>query len=323
MTQKIDASQLISLSRSYPLIDVRTPAEFKQGHIPGASNVPLFSDEERVVIGTAYKQQGKEQAMLIALEYIGPRMRSLVEQVKNTVPQNSSKTVVVHCWRGGMRSASFAWLLKFFGYEVILLEGGYKAFRASARAALQEQKQIRIMSGPTGSGKTKQLQQMHVEGEQVLDLEMLAQHKGSVFGGLDQRQQPTQEQFENDLACTWAQFNAQRPVWIEDESKKIGMVYIPEPLWYQMRQAQVVQLNTPREERMQNLLAEYGCFAPEELITCTLRLEKYLGGARTQEIVAALRENKIQKACEILLEYYDKSYAYSLNKRTCSTQHVG
>lgn len=316
MMQKIDPSQLLSLSHTCPVIDVRTPAEFAQGHIPSAHNVPLFSNEERVIIGTAYKQQGKEQAMLIALEYIGPRMRLLIEQVQALAPKDLSKKIIVHCWRGGMRSASFAWLLNFFGYEVFLLEGGYKAFRAFARAVLQEQKQIQIVSGPTGSGKTKLLQKMHSDGEQVLDLEGLAQHKGSVFGGLEKRTQPTQEQFENDLACAWARFDAQKMVWIEDESKKIGTVYIPEPLWEQMRQAPLKHLTVSREERLQNLLAEYGCFSIEDLVACTLRLEKYLGGARTQEIVAALHENNLHGACEILVAYYDTTYAYSLSKRT-------
>ena len=315
MIKKIDVAQLISFVQEHLMIDVRTPAEFAHGHIPGAQNIPLFSDEERVVIGTAYKQQGKDQAMLIALDSIGPRMRQLLEAVEKHGQSYQSKKVIVHCARGGMRSASFAWLVDFFGYEVLLLEGGYKAFRAYTCAALQQQKQIMVLSGPTGSGKTKVLHALLAQNEQVLDLEALAQHKGSVFGGLDNRIQPSQEQFENDLAWAWLQFDAERFIWIEDESKKIGFVHIPEALWLQMRQAPIVRIHTSDEQRIAHLCAEYGSYSCKELITCVQRLEKHLGGARMQEIIAALSDNDIRQACLLLLQHYDKRYAYGFSKR--------
>lgn len=313
MVQKLEPSQFIKQSETHVILDVRTPAEFAQGHIPGAVNISLFTNEERVVVGTTYKQQSREAAILQGLDYIGPRMRGLVEQVNKLT--NNNKTVLVHCWRGGMRSGSFAWLLQLFGYEVFVLEGGYKAYRALVRAAFDVPKKLVVLGGPTGSGKSELLCKLTAAGEQVVDLEGLARHKGSVFGGLGAAAQPTQEQFENDLAVCWLQKSSEKVVYIEDESKKIGAVFIPEALWVQMRAAPVICLKISRLERLQRLCLEYGSYPQDQLISCALRLEKHLGGLVTKNIVEAIAAHNILGACDLLLNYYDAGYAYGLSKR--------
>jgi tRNA 2-selenouridine synthase len=309
MIKKVKISEFMVLAATHPVIDVRTPYEFTQGHMPGSHNIPLFSNEERVVIGTAYKQQGREAAILIGLDYIGPHMRTLIERVRDLFPDK--KTILVHCWRGGMRSGSFALLLQLFGYEIFVLEGGYKAYRALAQTVFEQPRKLIVIGGQTGSGKTELLKRLAQSGEQVIDLEQLACHKGSVFGGLGVSAQPTQEQFENELAYAWIQHKQASPLYIEDESKKIGAVFVPETLWRLMRAAPIINLHVPRENRLARLRLEYGSHTYEQLQECARRLEKQLGGLATQQIVTA----DVPTASDLLLHYYDKSYAHGLSKR--------
>src|ERR1017187_4996636 len=208
------------------LIDVRTPSEFEKGHIPGAINLPMFTDEERIIIGTLYKQQGRDPSILKGLEIIGPRMKEIVKTAELLV--GPSKKIYIYCWRGGMRSSSMAWLLGIYGFEIFVLIKGYQAFRNYALECFKEPKHVIILGGKTGSGKTKILQELKKTGEQVIDLEDLAFHKGSAFGTIGIEGNCSQEHFENNLAMEWMNTDPAKRLWLEDESRSIGKKILPD-----------------------------------------------------------------------------------------------
>ena len=295
-----------------PILDVRAPAEYAQGHIPGALSLPLFSDEERARIGTTYKQVNPEKAVLLGLDFFGPKMRTMVEQAKKLAP---GQEVRLHCWRGGMRSGAVQWLLELGGLHVNLLDKGYKDYRHWALAEMARPRQLRVLGGSTGSGKTAVLHALAAQGEPVLDLEGLANHLGSSFGALGQPPQPTQEQFENDLAAVLATLPDDRPIWVEDESRSIGSLGIPNDFFAQMQAAPLLVLDVPREARVQYLAADYGRHDAGELASAVLRLRKRLGGLVTKEALGAIAENDMPRMVELVLAYYDKSYGYGLEGR--------
>ena len=213
----------------HPVIDVRSPAEYKIAHIPGAFNLPLFNDDERSVVGTAYKQESREKAIKEGLKYFGPKMVSMIELVEKLVEPSaagiadqaknktySNKTLLVHCWRGGMRSAGVAWLLNLYGFNVYTLEGGYKSFRQWAHQQFSRPRSLKIIGGYTGSGKTDILNALARHGQAVVDLEGLGNHKGSSFGSIGMPPQPSQEMFENLLAVQLATFNVPRNTFVNE-----------------------------------------------------------------------------------------------------------
>jgi tRNA 2-selenouridine synthase len=290
---------------------VRSPGEYRQAHIPGAINLPLFSDQERAEVGTCYKQQGLQPALLLGLERVGPKLHTLVTSVQDHL---SSGRVRVYCWRGGMRSQSVAHLLRLAGFEPAPLGGGYKQFRRWVLNRLEQPLNLRVIGGFTGSGKSNILRELANLGEATLDLERLARHRGSAFGavGLEEAQ-PSQESFENQIA--WALSGLQgRPIWVEDESRLIGMCRVPTRLYEQMGHAPLFQIHRSREERKRLLLEEYQHATLSELIAGTEKIRRRLGGQRTQEVISRL-EAKDSTAIELLLDYYDRAYAYSLEKR--------
>jgi tRNA 2-selenouridine synthase len=294
------------------MIDVRSPGEFQHGHITGAHNIPLFSDDERAEIGTLYKQQGRTPAVMRGLDIVGPKMSGFVSAASRTAVDN---TVLVHCWRGGMRSGSCAWLLDLSGLTVHLLEGGYKEYRRYARAAFARDANIVILSGMTGSGKTDILLSMKRMGEQVLDLEGIACHKGSSFGSIGQGTQPSNEQFENDVFREWNSFDFSAPVWIEDESRKIGRVVICDTLWEQMRRAPVVKIEVGRNIRIQRLVDDYTSCDPGLLIDAVNRIENRLGGQNAAAVINLIGQNEYYKAIDMILDYYDRTYTHGMQKR--------
>lgn len=313
MAEALLANDFLRAADKYPVVDVRTPSEFRQGHIPGAHNIPLFSDEERAVVGTLYKKQGREQAVLKGLEFVGPGMSQMASEAKKLAVDN---TLLVHCWRGGMRSASMAWLFETVGVRSFTLEGGYKAYRASFHEMIaRENWNFLVLGGPTGSGKTDVLKALESMGEQVLDLEGLANHKGSAFGALGQKPQPTTEQFQNDIYEVLRHFDPQRTIWVEGESYNIGKVFIPDPLFELILKAPLIMFELNRERRLDRLVKEYGCFDKELLSQAVKKIQKRLGGLRTKEALKALEENDFRKVADIALQYYDKSYAKSLSQR--------
>ena len=297
----------------YPVLDVRAPIEFTQGHVPGALNLPLFTDEERARIGTTYKQMSQERAVHLGLEFFGPKMSVMIKQAQKLA---GGKEVRLHCWRGGMRSGAVLWLLELAGFKVHLLNHGYKDYRQAVLASFAQPRQWRVLGGLTGSGKTDVLHALAATpGQRVLDLEGLAHHKGSAFGAIGQPAQPTQEQFENNLAAALAALPTDAPIWVEDESRQIGRLTIPPALFAQLRAAPRFVLEVPRAARVAKLAAEYGAENPTELAAAIERLQKRLGGLATQQALAAVEARDFPLMVELMLEYYDKTYTYGLAPR--------
>ena len=298
---------------SCPILDVRAPIEYAQGHVPGALNLPLFSDEERARIGTTYKQVSQERAVHLGLEFFGPKMSAMVKQAQKLVP---GKEVRLHCWRGGMRSGAVLWLLELAGFKVHLLDHGYKDYRRAVLAAFAQPRPWRVLGGLTGSGKTDVLHALAATpGQYVLDLEGLAHHKGSAFGSIGQPAQPTQEQFENNLAAALAHLPPDVPVWVEDESRQIGRLTVPAALFAQLQAAPRYVLEVPRAARVAKLAAEYGAEDPALLAEAIERLRKRLGGLATQQALAAVQAGDFPLMVERVLDYYDKTYTHGLAPR--------
>ena len=313
MAQSLDITRFLEKARVLPLIDVRSPGEFDQGHIPGAINIPLFTNEERARVGTRYKQVGKDSAVILGLELIGPKLVEFVKKSRRVAPEGE---VLVHCWRGGMRSGSFAWLLETAGMKATTLQKGYKAYRQEVLQTFSQPLKLLVLGGKTGSGKTDILRELAKRGEQVLDLEGLAHHKGSSFGALGQEPQPTTEQFENRLHQAWLKLDRTRRVWIEDESMSIGIVNIPSNLWSQMRSAPVAFVDVPKEWRIQRLVQEYGSFSFEQLAAAVNRIQKRLGGQHHRMALDALAQEDYALVADLTLSYYDKAYLHGLSQRS-------
>lgn len=314
--EKIHIEQFLELAKQHPVLDVRSPGEYKHAHIPGACSLPLFTDEERKIVGTAYKQENREQAIKLGLDFFGVKMRKMVEEVEQL--SSNSKTVLVHCWRGGMRSAGVAWLLDLYGFKVFTLAGGYKKYRNYVLDTFRLPFQFNILGGYTGSGKTELLKALKERGEKVIDLEGIANHKGSAFGNIGMPPQPGQEMFENLLAKELRkslESQPESPVWLEDESQRIGLVNIPGELWKTMRQSPVYFLDIPFEERLKHIVQEYGQLAPEKLADAIGRISQKLGNLNAKTAILLLNEGKITESFDILLKYYDKHYFKSLHNR--------
>jgi tRNA 2-selenouridine synthase len=312
MIKNTGINNFLQLDSNIPVVDVRTPAEFVQGHICGAYNIPLFSNDERVKVGTTYKQVGREEAILLGFDLTGSKWSAFIKQALEIAPH---KKIALHCWRGGMRSGAMAWCLNLYGFEVYLLTGGYKHYRRRVLDIFAEKFNIRILGGLTGSGKTKVLHQLKALGEQVVDLEGFAKHQGSAFGSMNNMEQPTQEQFENDLANELKLLDPQRPVWIEDESITIGKRSIPNAFFHQMRDAPVMVLKVSLGARVDSLVAEYGILDKGFLKECTQKIWKRLGPEQTKNAIAAIDEDRMADFIRIVLVYYDKTYRSGLSKR--------
>jgi tRNA 2-selenouridine synthase len=311
MDRSIEAAELLSLYRDRVLLDVRSPGEYAQGHIPGAVPFPLFSDEARAQVGTVYKQQGKEPALELGLELTGPKMAGFVRDAKKYAPD---RQIAVHCWRGGQRSRSMAWLLGLAGFDVLTLEGGYKLYRRHVLEHFETASyNIVLLGGRTGSGKTKILRALHELGEQVIDLEALAHHKGSAFGSIGEAPQPTVEQFENDLFAALQNIDPTRRVWVENESRSIGRVFVPDGFWAQMKAAPLFNIEIPHTARIQNLLDDYVLTDKSELEAAFLKIDKKLGGQHLKTALEALEQGDFAAAAEVALRYYDKTYQHGLD----------
>ncbi|MBC7588700.1 MAG: tRNA 2-selenouridine(34) synthase MnmH, partial [Chitinophagaceae bacterium] len=243
---KLNIEDFLQLGTSSLLLDVRSPGEFAHAHIPQAISTPLFTDEERKVVGTAYKQESKQKAVKHGLKYFGSNMVAMVEAVEELMAKrknDSSNTVLVHCWRGGMRSAGVAWLLDLYGFEVYTLAGGYKAYRNWVLKQFEHEYNLMVVGGLTGCGKTPVLHQLTKMQEKMIDLEGLANHRGSAFGGLDAVAQPSQEMFENLLAASLQQAAIEHKIiWVENESQRIGNLNIPGNFFKKMRTGPVLFL---------------------------------------------------------------------------------
>ncbi|MEO8590067.1 MAG: tRNA 2-selenouridine(34) synthase MnmH [Flavobacteriales bacterium] len=305
------------LETTTPMIDVRSPGEFARGHIPGAHSLPLFSDEERAVVGTLYKQQGRDAAVLEGLRIVGPKLASIVEQARALAPDGRIR---VHCWRGGERSGSVAWLLDKAGFaEVITLKRGYKAFRNHVLASFDAPLPLIILGGYTGSGKTEILHALRALGEQVVDMEGLANHRGSSFGALGLPPQPTTEHFENLLWNDLRALDRSRTIWLEDESIMIGRAKVPDGVFGQLRAARVLFIDMPQDMRAQRLVKDYGAVPKAELADAINRIGKRLGPQHCKAALEALEAGDLHTAALTALTYYDKAYLRGCEERVPSS----
>lgn len=330
---KITITEFLALGNMHPILDARSPSEYAYAHIPGAYSFPIFDDEQRKEIGTTYKQVSREDAIKIGLKHFGPNMLSFVEQAETILKKRKSndKTLLVHCWRGGMRSGAMAWLLSFYGFEVYLLEGGYKNYRQWVLQQLDLPFQFIALGGFTGSGKTEVLQQLHKQGKRMIDLEKIASHKGSAFGSMGMDAQPSQEYFENLLAEALqpyyelqpdGTFHQELPIWIENESRRIGLINLTEVFYNRLQAAPLLALDIPFEERLRFIVAGYGKFDKEKLVNAIIRIQKRLGGLDTKNAINFLLENDITACFRILLSYYDKQYLQAMEKSQRNIQLI-
>ena len=312
MIRPIEPINFLKQSLNYPVIDVRSPGEFDQGHIPGAVNIPLFDDAERAVVGTLYVQSGRSDAILKGLDFALPKSEWYVETLRAI---SSSGRIFLHCWRGGLRSTLMAEVFSFAGYDVELLTGGYKAYRRFIREDLARPAKIMVLGGNTGSGKTALLKLIASKGEQVVDLEGLACHKGSVFGALGQPAQPTNEQFENNLYSRWSALDFSKLVWMEDESRMIGKVTLPDPMVDHISNSPLIRVDLDAAIRIMRLVKEYAGYDKELLSNAIKRIGERLGGTRTREAITAIESSRFDEVAAIALSYYDKAYLYSMKRR--------
>ena len=315
MIQFVEPAEFLQWAANAPVVDVRSPAEFQKGHIPNAQNVPLFDNDERHQVGLTYSENGKDEAVLKGLEFVGPKMKSLAETAIQLGQESTNKTVLLHCWRGGMRSQSVAWLFEQVGVQPVLLAGGYKAYRKYLRSLFERPIRMMVLSGLTGAGKTEILHELQRTGEQVIDLEALANHRGSAFGGIGQPIQPTVEQFENLLGHDLLELDLSRRVWIEDESKKIGAAVIPDEFFEQKCAAPAIFIEIDQELRAQHILEHYGELEPTELISATERITKRFGGQNVLAVKNAISHGDLKTAVQLLLDYYDRSYLLAQSKQ--------
>ena len=295
MVKVIDIEEFLKLANTneLPIIDVRSPIEYNHAHIPNAYNVYLFNDEERKDIGTIYKQIGRKEAILKGLEYVSVRMTNILKSIDNISKEYSSTNkILMHCFRGGMRSESTAWLCSSYGYEVYMLRGGYKRYRNYVLDSFEKDYKIYLLTGRTGSGKTLILNKLKTIGYNVIDLEKIAKHKGSAFGWINEGEQPSQEQFENNLSYELLKYDINSTLWFEDESLLIGRRAIPKSLFNKMREAQKII----------------------DLKESILKIKKRLGGERLKESLELLDNGNIYECVLNMLYYYDKAYKLSINE---------
>ncbi len=338
MPEIINIEQLLELRKTFPVLDTRSEGEYEHAHIPEAKNLPLLNNEERAKVGTCYKQKGREEAILLGFDLVGHKFGDYIRTAKqltnhpsqpspqgralsdgNSPPSGDLEGAVLYCWRGGLRSNTMAWLLEKAGMKVYVLEGGYKTFRHWALAEFEKPLELLVLGGKTGSGKTDVLRELKNSGEQVIDLEALANHRGSAFGGLGQPAQPSTEQFENLIALELNEIDRTKNIWLENESSKIGAAKIPDALYKKMRAANVIELEIDFGKRIDNIVRVYAGFPKKELAEATKKIENRLGNERMKNALKFLEENDFDNWVALLLEYYDKAYTFSKLERKPET----
>jgi tRNA 2-selenouridine synthase len=303
------------------IIDVRSEDEFREDHIPGAINLPVLNNQERQQVGTLYKQVSAFTGRKIGAALVSQNIARYLRQ--HFASKDKDYAPLIYCWRGGQRSHSLALVLSQIGWQVTVLEGGYKTYRAHVRQQLDSlaaKFTYKILCGFTGTGKTQILRQLAIHGAQVLDLEQLAHHQGSVLGQLWDTQpqpQPTQKFFESLLVEKLQQFALSRPIWLESESNKIGRIHLPKTLWQQMKRSPCIEIQLPLKSRVELLLKAYPHFQqhPEQLKN-KLRLLRYRYGweqIKKWESLIDGREWEVLVS-DLITYYYDPAYSRSLAK---------
>jgi tRNA 2-selenouridine synthase len=317
----VPLEEFLALNES-PILDVRSPCEFMKGHIPGSISFPLFSDEERGRVGTLYKQQGHDVAVLAGLGIVGPKLKYMAENLLQTIAAYKATSSRLLCYRGGMRSASVQWLSGFIGIPCTRLECGYKGYRTHVLQSFERSYRFVCIGGKTGSGKTELLGDLAKIGAQTIDLEALANHYGSAFGLLPNNTQPTIEQFENTLSEKLCSYDPHQPIFIEDESRSLGSCVIPKNIYTQMSDSDVMWVETPYEERLSRIVDQYGKAPLPWLLECTKRLEKRLSREKVDCISRFIQEGALREAARELLVYYDRTYEYGLSTKTRKVHSV-
>lgn len=310
-------AQVEQLSGFDAVIDVRSPSEFAQDHIYGAVNYPVLNDEQRVEVGTLHKNHVFE-ARRLGAAYISRNMGELLQTV--FAKHDKSWRPLIYCWRGGMRSGSAAHIMSQIGWRVHQLQGGYKSYRRwvlTQMEALPGQLNFIVICGPTGSGKSLFLNSLAAQGHQVLDLEALARHRGSLLGLLPGDVQPSQRYFETCLVHELQQFDPKRPVFIESESKRIGYITLPTMLFEKMHQSACMELSVPLDERIRFLCKDYRFYieSPQLLLDKIKRLAPYRSKREIQNWLDLIERGAFPELIkELLKEHYDPLYQRSMHK---------
>lgn len=312
MIRRVNLQEFQQISEQVPIIDVRSEKEFLKGHFPGSISFPILQNDEREKVGTAYKQKGRETAVILGFALVGPKFSKYLQLA---LEKFSEKKVALYCWRGGMRSNIMAWVLSLAGFKVFILEGGYKSFRKWAQTFFKHPFKFVVIGGKTGVGKTEVLNELSKAGEQIIDLEKLANHKGSAFGALDGSGQPAYEHFENLIAFELHKLDAARRIWVENESRHIGSVKIPDDIYSQIRSAPVVELETEESDRIERIKKDYCIFPKEVLKEATIKIQKRLGNKRLKEALDLLDAGEMEEWIRRMFQYYDDSYTYSRSLR--------
>ncbi|MEJ1237062.1 tRNA 2-selenouridine(34) synthase MnmH [Chryseolinea sp. T2] len=308
---RLDISDFLNLRRQLPVVDVRSEGEYLQGHIPKVHNIPVLNDAERHQVGIDYKQKGQAEAIRTGFRLVGPRLAGIIDESAAL-----GNEIIVHCWRGGMRSSNFCGFVEMARQKTHQLAGGYKSYRNKVHESFKEPMNMIVVGGCTGSGKSDILRKLADYGEQVIDLEHLAHHKGSVFGGLMMPAQPTTEQFENNLFEVLAGFDRSKRIWVEDESHGVGRIFLPDAFWQQMNVHPVIEVMLSKEARIKRLVSEYGPADRDAFLAAMSRITKKLGGQHFNAAKEKLLSGDMAATIDILLTYYDKAYLMGLEKKS-------
>ncbi len=300
-----------------PLIDVRSPSEYYKGHLPNSINIPLFDNYERSIIGTIYKKEGRKKAVIEGLIFFEKKMELLLDNLfmsiesYKTIPNNNNEFHIrLYCSRGGMRSQSISWLLQKYKLNPITLKGGYKIYRRWVLDSFSKKLNIVVIGGKTGTGKTRLLSLLEKYKYQTIDLEGFACHRGSTFGGLGMKEQPSNEQFENIIAEKLNSFKCFKNIFVEAESANIGKCKIPHQFFNQMKHSRRIEIIRSESNRLDELINTYSIFKKEELKDSVQRIKKRLGPQRTKIALESIDNEKWDLVCKSVLDYYDRCYEY-------------